>query len=366
MSVSSWSSAAALLAASLMLAPAAASAQEPPRTFQVAAIKGKSALSDEERRQLNGWIAQRAAQMSAADPRDEATLHQAQQAAREVRDALNGAAAGFREAFVAAYTDVVRERHRGASVTGAAQLMALLAVLDDVMTAPVLRDALRDERTGVRAAAALGLRTLRPKLAAAGGDAFAQTVAALREAGRRETSGSTLKTIYEALDYAEFAAPDPRASAAALLEVLEARARLYDGAALNAEGAELAGLRAADRVRRSLGDEDRRRYTLVLARLLRHSALRYHAELHLVRDRTSSPTQIELRNTTELMVQEIERQLAELLPADNKPRPSIFDAMRTMSKESDRINLKLRMNDWAELLQKATGQSFHITVDGSG
>ncbi|NUQ50389.1 MAG: hypothetical protein HUU27_10795, partial [Phycisphaerae bacterium] len=91
MSVSSSSSAAAILAATLLLAPASATAQEPPRTFQVAAIKGKGALSDDERRQLNGWITQRAAQMSAADPRDEATLHQAQQAAREVRDALNGA-----------------------------------------------------------------------------------------------------------------------------------------------------------------------------------------------------------------------------------------------------------------------------------
>ena len=101
-----------------------------------------------------------------------------------------------------------------------------------------------------------------------------------------------------------------------------------------------------------------------LARLLRHCVLRYHAELYLVKDRTSNASQIELRNNTELLVQEIERQLADLLPADSKPRPSIFDALQHLSKEADRFNLKVRMNEWADLLEKATNQQFHIKDQG--
>jgi hypothetical protein len=308
------------------LAPRPAFAQETPPTpppaaaaDPIAALKTKAALSEDERRQLNEWIAARIAVVSSAQPQD-ATIHQAQQAVRELRDATAGASQGFRETFVAGYADAVRQKLGSMSLSGAAQLMALLASLDEATTAPIMHEALRDQRTAVRAAGATGLRKLRPKIAVIGGDVFTQTVNALREAGRRETAPTVLQAIYEALDYAEVvpSPPDPRALTAALLEVLDARSKLYEGNPIVAEGAELAGLRGLDRLRNNMSDDDKRRYTLMLARMLRHCVLRYYSELHQVRDRTSNPTLVELRNTTELMIQEIEKQLAQLLPTQRR------------------------------------------------
>jgi len=342
-------------------------AQEQPADTLIPTLKTKASVSEEERRQLNAWIAQRVATVAAAQPEHD-TMRDAQKALREMREAVASANRGFIEVYVAAYADALREKHSSATLSGAGMMMSLLASFNEATTAPILRDALRDERTAVRAAAAIGLRRLRQKIATVGGDAFSQTIGALRDAGKRETAGTVLQTIYQALDYAQVAPnpPDPRAIAAALLDVLETRAALMDGNAAAAEGADLAGVEAMDRMRRGLTDDEKRRYTLILGKLLRHCVVRYHGELYRVKDAASNSTQVSLRNATELMVQQIEKQLGELLPSDTKPRPSIFEAMSKMNKEGDRGFLKVRMNDWADLLEKATGQRFHITVEESG
>ena len=95
----------------------------------------------------------------------------------------------------------------------------MLNTLNDVSAAALLIEALGDNRVPVRTAAAIGLRNLREKMTGAGGTSVNDSIAALRDAGKSETSPVTLERIYQAMDYTGLASnPDPQGTAAARAE----------------------------------------------------------------------------------------------------------------------------------------------------
>jgi hypothetical protein len=330
-------------------------AQSPPTPRDVLTdLRAKPSLTEEDRGTIRAWIEERLVAVAEASESTE-------RATAELRQAPSEAGPAFREAYAGILTDAVRQRFRTAPAGGAARMIALLSALNEPQTHPVLLEAIRDERSGVRAAAAVGLRNLRAKLSGLGGAYVSDTFAALREAGRRESSAPVLRTIYQALDYPETVPnpPDPRANVGALLDVLEARAELYASGSLTAEGAETTGLRAVMDFRKLLTEDDRKRLLTCLGRMLRYAVARYaNDRLYLVRDRVGSPAAIELRNNTELLIEECEALLAELLaPAK---APSIAATLRNIKSDSDRVNMKLEMNKWAELVERAVGQRFYM------
>lgn len=337
--------------------PTPAPAATPAAGDALAALRAKNALADEDRAALRTWIDERLAALGGDSPAAAAT------AAGELRGATSSGTAGFRDAYLAALSEAVRNAYKNASLAGAARMIAVLAAFNDAAAAPTLIDALRDERAAVRAAAAAGLRELRAK---GGGAAAGDALAALREAGKHETAGPALKAIYQAL--APAAGGDAKVGTAAVLEVLEARAEVYaspPAGGVPGEGAELAALSALDKQRKALSEDEKKRYIAALATLLRFSVDRYHAELYAVRDKVSSPRQIELRNATELVIEDCETQLADLLGLGKDKAPSVINAMKNMKEESQRVELVIQMNKWAELLEKATGKRYFMR-EGEG
>jgi len=320
---------------------------------QLAPLQAKNTLSEEEQATLRTWVEQRVLAIAAGDPVG------ANQPAREIRSNHKGTD-GFKQLYAAVCVEAVRAAYHQAARDGAARLIALLNTMNEPATAPLLLEALRDERTPVRTAAAIGLRNLRDKLGRAGGNVLAETLNALQAAGSRETSVVTLEQIYRALDYSTAGAgPDPRATAAALLDLLEARAQGYAAGQVKAEGGDRPGLEAIGRLLGQLDEAARRRLAIAVARMLRYSVERYASELYNVREQTSSPVQVALRDRMELLIAEAEQLLAKLTPAPADEGFKTITVRMQESKEADKpTEMKIAMNRWAELLQ----QRFQIDV----
>ncbi|MEP0847842.1 MAG: hypothetical protein HRF50_13605 [Phycisphaerae bacterium] len=349
---------AALLLVASFAAPRSA-AQAPPDPPPAAApaspldaVRAKTVLSDDDRTVVKSWVAERV---------DAVVGGSGGEAFGQLRAALTGGSPAFREALVAAEIELIRPVIGAAPLAPGAQLVTLLANLDDLRTADVLIESLRDSRAAVRTAAAVGLTTLRKKIATEGGPLFGRAVEALREAGKKETSGETLKAIYRALNYAEAGnVPDPALQVSALLDLLGARSEQYGRSEIKGESADLAGLKLAAGLRARFNDEQRNRYVLALARILRYTVLRFSSELHKVQDRIAAPVAIADRNNAELLISEVEAQLVDIL----KPTaaPSIRDAMKGKDRA---FNVKLELNRWADLLEPVTGQKFHAEVSSA-
>lgn len=339
-----------LAAFTILAAPAwgqdrPAGAQPAEGSFE--ALRTRQVLTDEDRQALQAWVSERIQAIVGG---------MGGEAASQLRAALDGASPAFRDAFVPVMIDQSRQVIPRAPLAGSAQLVALLRGLDSLNTVDILLASLADERAAVRAAAAAGLEDLRPRIVSEGGGLFTRVMEALRDAGRRETSPETLKAIYRAMNYAEGrpAAPDPQLNVAALLDVLSTRSEGYAAGNPTAEGGDVVGLRLAAKLRGRMNEEQRNRYVLALARMLRYTVLRYADELHRVRDRTASPVARAERNNAEILLTEIDSQLTELLTP--QPAPSIREALKRETRATD---MKIELNKWADVLVAATGQRFH-------
>ncbi len=351
---------AAALAALLLAATAAA--QQPagaPAQDVLNTLRARNVLTEEDRATLRTWLSERISAVNTDNPSG-ATV-----AMNELREAPAGGTPAFREACVALLTELTREAYKPARPEAAARLVSLLAALNEPVTYPLLVEALRDGRAAVRTAAAVGLRNLRAKLAVLGGNALSETMAALRAAGQQESSAPALRAIYQALNYADTVPPlpnppDVRANIAALLEILEARASQHAARKVAAETADLTGLRAIEPLLKSLNEEERRRYLAALATMMRYYVIAYTSELYRVKDKFSSPRAIEQRNHAELFIEEAEVQLAALLALAKERTPSITEAMKNIRDDTDRVKMKVEMNKWSDLLQKAIGQGFSL------
>ena len=321
--------------------PATLVAQE--QEGPLAAMQTKEALTDDDRAGIRTWIGQQIAGLADKDPPQRPDG--VQSAARQ-RAGYAGVHRGVRHRGHGGHRVGVQEDGHFAR----RQLIALLNVFDDRRSADLLLEALKDDRAAVRAAAIIALRNLQPKVAA-DADLYGRTLAALKEAGKREVSRETLRLIYRAMDYAKVQpAPDRRQAAAALLELLEYRVGKYGEANVPAEGAEVEALTGGKEWRKSLDEAQRKRYALLLAKLLHYGVGHYtggERPLGQVRDKTDGPDMIALRNATELLIEDAEAQLTEML-SPSEP-PNVTDAMRR-AKKTERAHMAdiiLEMNKWA-------------------
>jgi hypothetical protein len=329
-----------VLGAALPLA--AQDAPEPQGVIEQ--LQGKGVLADEDTAALRSWIEQQVQAVVADDPAGAAAAVQA------LRKSHTGTPA-FQQAYVTACVEVIRPAYKRAKRDAAARLIAVLNTLNEAPTYTLLIEALGDQRVPVRAAAAIGLRSLQTKLVGAGGNAFADTIAALRDAGKREESPVTLQLIYRAMDYAS--SPDPRALANALLELLEARGGQYGARNVKAEGADRVGLQVADRLSGQLDDDGRRRLTIATAKMLDYAVRRYAGDLCKIDDKNSSPLQIALRDRMELFIQASEELLSKLTePPTGDDFVTVTREMQDRAQEDKATYMRIQMNLWATLLRE--------------
>jgi hypothetical protein len=317
----------------------------------LAAIKAKADLGDEDRSAIRAFVSKR---VDAIRTKDDAA---AQQSASELRGALDGTDA-FKKAYAAMCIEAAGAAYKNAEPAAAARLLSLLGALNNLDTLPVFLDAVQDSRVGVRATAVLGLRTLREKLAAAGRDTYQKALGGLKDAGKREKSRDTLKLIYSAMNYADLpAAADAKATAAALLDVLDERARQCTAGKPEAAGAEDAGLRLAKGVMGSMDEGEKKRLTIATATLLKYALQTYtagSAPLATAHERDENREIVELRNATERLILGGEELLTALLKPDKAP--TVSDNMRRLNA----AGMRSEWERWAGLLQKAVGQDFSL------
>ena len=135
----------------------------------------------------------------------------------------------FKAAFAETAAQAIADELRSAPDSVAARLVTLLYAFDDTGAVRLYVAALSDQRDAVRVAGASGIRRLLPKIAARGAADINATLTTLRDAGRSEKTTAGLECIYRAMDFTRVPnAPDPRATIAAVLELLQTRAALYE------------------------------------------------------------------------------------------------------------------------------------------
>lgn len=352
-------------------APLWAQETTPPAPSPMEALRNKTGLTDEDRAAIRNWVSPRVAGLVSETPGN---------AFAEIRSASAGASAEFRSALAANCIEQARAAYKSASLRAAAQLISLVHSIPDAPLDPasaLLFEALKDERPGVRMAAATGLRDLRQRIATAGAAALSANLSALRDAGKRESADAVLKMIYQAMNLPEAipTPPEPKANAQALLELLEARAALYEAGKARTESADTAGLRAigtpgpsgSASLLTALDDAERKRLSVAVGKMLRHAIRRYvHGTPPLIESRTKTrnPQVAEQRDRVELLIEECERQLGELLQL--KPPPAAFERIR---RGRNATEIVIEMNKWADKLQETASVDVHVEApseDGDG
>lgn len=336
-----------LLLAAYLAGPTPAQDTEP----DIANLKTKADLNEEDRTQVRNYVNVRVGRIVNSPL-------EARQATEDLRAALDGTE-GFKKEFATICLEAIGSAYKKAELLPATRLLSLLNALNVTPTHTVLVEALQDDRAGVRAAAAIGLRGLREKIAAAGRDVYQRVLDALKDAGKREKSRETLRAIYAAMNYAELpSAPDTKGNIAALLELIEARAAAYTPTGAPALGADDAALRLLLRLLRSFDDTERRRLTIATATLLRHAITLYAVgenKLAHVQDKDAARDAIDARNGVERLIIVGE----ELLVALVKPEkaPNVVDALKKL----DTTEMQNQWKEWVSALQKAVSQDFSIT-----
>jgi hypothetical protein len=315
----------------------------------IAALRELDSLNDEQNRTVRAWVDQHMMQLSGDDALQAAT------AVSNLRTAASTAKPAFRETFVSACTEAARDRYKSAGLQPAARMLALLASLNEASTTPVLIEALKDERVAVRTAAAVGLRNVRPKVALAGGSYFTESVAGLREAGKKETSAPTL-------NYGETGTPpDARAVVAALLEILDGRAELYNKGEVQGESAEIAGIRTVAATAKLMNEDEKKRAIAAGGKVLKGAALLYIRDYINVKDAGSSPQMVEQRDACEALVELTEKLLLDLTRAKIDAKSTVTVGM----KSGDDVKMRTALGEWVNVLDKAVGLKLTIE-DGGG
>ncbi len=327
-----------------------ASAQEAPRDA-LSPLREKSSISDEEQQQIRTFVTQRVSEVVGQDPAA------ARAATASLRQAYVGEPA-FRKAYAGACLDAFGTAIRRGDVRAAARLLTLLASFNLLEANTLFIDNLQDDRAGVRAAAAVGLRALRPQLVAAG-EAYSNALNALNQAGKQEKSRATLRSIYAAMDYDDVAQGAAlKTDISSLLDLLEQRSQPYaerrDAAAL---GADDAGLSSALRLLPQISAEQRNQLLRITARMMRYAIEQYRAPekgLTALDEETSSQALLAYRNAMERLVYVGEDILEAVL--EPSPAPELMERMS----EQDTAGMKLEWDKWNELLKKALNEDFAL------
>ncbi len=340
------------LTLTLLATLGAAFAQNPPAAADpLAGIRSRSDLTDQDRQAIQSFVSQNVAAIVTGD------AAMGSEAVRALRAGYEGSEA-FRRVYAATALEAIQPAIRKAELSPAARLLTVVNAFNVPEAVPLLLEALGDERVGVRAAALTGLVRLRETVARAGAETYARVLDALRTVGARETSRDTLRTLYHALDYSGVGgAPDPRRNATALLELLEARARLYAAGDVPAFGADDAGLRLAGVLGKSLDDAERKRLTAAVASMLKFALERYvqgPRKLADVRDTHPNRRLIEERDAAERLILTGEERLVALLAPSEVPQ--VASNLRRL----EVINVKNEWRKWVALIQAATGVDFSL------
>ncbi len=328
---------------------------KPAKRSIIEQLQIKSSLTDDEKKQLRTWIEQRVQAIVTVEGGN-AT------AARELRSAYAKGTAEFKDTFAQAYLAVIDAAYKRAKDAPAAQLIAIANTLDKVEAYKALLKALSNQRVPVRTAAAIGLRRLRPKLAAAGDPAFSQTIQALADAAAKETSAITLGILYEAMDYTAVGrgVPSRKTIATALLHVLESRGKQYQTGKVSAAAADGPGLRLAAKLAGQYAEEEKTRLIGAAAAMLAFGVERYTGDLYKVDEKTASPVRIAMRNRFEQFIVDSEALLETLAKPAEKPGVAV--AMETSTQDNKRIAMTNAMKKWAAFLK----QQYQISVSVPG
>lgn len=317
----------------------------------LAALQARSEISADDRQAIQTYVNRLVADLIGQD------AAQARTAARLLRDAHQGSDA-FQHAYAGACNEVFGTGFKKAELLPAVRMLTILGTFQELETHAVFIEALKDDRVGVRAAAAVGLRSLRPQIAAAAGDVYANVLQALTAAGRQEKSRDTLRAVYAALDYAALPSPpDLKPVVRAVLDLLEARARSYAARQpLVAAGADDAGLSLCAGLLKTMDDAERRRLTIITATMMRFALEEYTSpDKNLMEVRAvTSPEMAAYRDGMERLVVVGEGLLKSLLSPPNTP--DVLGSMRKLNKAA----LKLQWKEWVTLLQRATDQDFTL------
>lgn len=339
----------------LTLAGGTVALAQAPAADPLAALKQKADFTDEDRSALRDMITKWMADIVGSDPAA------ARQAARAMRQAASGGDA-YRQVFASLALPAIGSAVPKCELAPATQLVAIVDVLNVPDARTLFIAALGDERVGVRAAAAVGLRHLRPRLAQGGPDAYQASLAALRDAAVKEKSREALRAMYQAMSYAGVtpAPADQKPSIAALLDALEGRARLHKaGEDVPALGAEETAFQIVEALG-GLTDDDKRRIAAATASVVRYALDMYLSPKHdlmAVKD-SDAPERVELRNSIERLVLLGERVLVRVV-APAKP-PAVGESLRKL----DRPNTRLQWKAWVDLLKPLTNQDFSL-AEGS-
>ena len=332
-------------------------------TANLTALRAKTDINDEDRAAIRAFVTQRVGKIVANSDATEA-----RQATEDLRSAFDGTDA-FKREYAAIALDAIGSAYKKADLVPATRLLALVNTFNVAEAFPLLVDALQDDRIGIQAAAAIGLRTLRPKLASGGRELMQRALDALKEAGKREKSRDALRSIYAAMNYAELPSPpDPKPGIAAVLDLLEARAREYAAGQISALGADDTGLRVAQALVKSMDEAELQRLTVVTATMMKYAIEQYSspATRLAAREKHASPAQIEIRNALERLVLVGEELLVALLKPEKAP--AVNEAMRKLNT----VDMKNEwQTKWVPLLQKAVNQDFTLkelpeAEDGGG
>lgn len=323
----------------------------------LAPLRARTEISDEDRAQIRTFISQQITEIIGTD----------QALARVATEALSGGYDGsdaYKRAYAAACTDLIGSAFKKAELVPASLLLSVLGGFQVADSRTVFIDALRDDRVGVRAAAAFALRRLQPPVAQAGGDAYAQVINALKTAGLREKSRDTLRGIYSALDFTKVPGrPDAKVAVTALLELLDARVKPYAAREeITAVGADDRGLTVARDLLPAMSGDERRRLTVITATMMRFALEEYMSPqkklMELPED--ASGEMLLYRNSMERLVLVGEELLTALLsPAQ---RPQVVEQMRRQDKPA----MRLQWEQWNALLKAASDQDFTLLEQPEG
>ena len=332
-----------IVTASVMTGPLVAQ-ETPPQQNVITLLQGKGVLADEDNTALRAWIQQRVGAVAAENAVGTST------AIKELRESYQGTPA-FQDSYATLCTEIIGGAYKQAPRSAATRLIAVLNTLLDARTSSVLIAALADERVPVRAAAAIGLRKLHAKLVAAGGTAYADSIRALRDAGKRESSVVVLKLLYAAMDFS--GSPDAKADTAALLDLLESRSEQYASRTVKGAAGDSPGLVLAEKLSTQLDELGQRRLAIATAKMLHYAVIRYATEFNKTDDKTSSPLQIALRNRFELFIETAETLLAKLTaPPTTKDFCYHHHRNADPPQEERAIQMRIAMAAWATALKE--------------
>ena len=314
------------------------------------ALRAKDTFSDADRTELRKWVDDRFAVIQGDDP------VAGGRAVAEVAAANTGGSA-FRRELANVCIQMAGKSYKTVEIIPATQLLSLLNRINDAQAYPVFIEALADDRLGVRYSATAGLRNLRARLSVAGSKHVTEPLAALREAGLKESSKHTLRAIYNAMNFHELPnPPETKANVEALLALLSSRADQYMAGRVRAYGADADGLRVTGAFGASdMTPEQRKQFTIVVGKMLRY-AVRIYTTAIKQDDGVVLPPSTS-RQDTELLIREAEKQLAALLSPPASKKPDITRWMRKV----DQVRMKIEFNKWGDLVKEAT--DFEIFQD---